>query len=276
MSFGAALEELREADELPTKAKPPTETDGRLFLDLTEIIRIEVAFQPRTFVENDYEYEQHLRALTEALKRKPRGSQWLDPVLVKEIDQHWVCIDGHHRLDAYAEANIDRVQVEIFEGTVNEAVVLAGEENNKAKRNLSPKDRLEYAWRLTAAEIGSKREVVTRSGTSDGTVSRMRRIRRKLEELGRKPDRFTYPQAQDVLEPKDNPMDEQEWKTKAIAKLSNTLRRTFGKSAHKNRGLLAEALQETYPSVVQTIIEDYALEHRETIEYLFKEHDHMS
>ena len=276
MSFGMALKKLRQADELPSNAKQPIESNGRRFLNLIEITRVETVFQPRTFVENDYEQEQHLRALTEALKRKPRGSKWLDPVVIKEIDHYWVCIDGHHRLDAYAKAKIEFVHVDIFLGTVDEAVVFAGEENNKAKRNLSQQDRLEFAWRLTTTGIGSKGEVIARSGVSDGTVAKMRRMCRELKKQKRKPDSLTYPQAIDAINQNEELISEVEWTVKAVAEFANRLRRAFGKSGHKNRSILSEALQEAYPSVIATIIENYALDHRETIEYLFKEHDQFS
>lgn len=273
MPFGKALSELREAEVYPTDAPGLTVREGTQYLPRTHITMLENVFQHRTAPENDFEREQHLRQLTNALERMPKGQKHLDPILVKQVDNFWLCIDGHHRMSAYEKRGIGEVPVSVFAGSIDEAIQVAGAENLKAKLMLSHRDRSNLAWRLTTAEIGTKKSVVEKSGISDGTVAKMRRLRKKLIEEGYKPENLTYAQAQDAAKGQLRERGGNEWEERMLAECEDKLKRAFGKTAHKNSTFIAAAIENIYPSIIDTIIDRNAADYREQIEYIFKEID---
>ena len=82
----------------------------------------------------------------------------LDPVLIWWSGKRWRVIDGHHRMMAYQQTTtdtkrpvkIDAVPVEVFEGTLHEAIHEATRRNSKDKFAMSKTDKLERAWKFTA------------------------------------------------------------------------------------------------------------------------------
>lgn len=273
LPFGKALKVLREAEELPSDAGGLMEREGRKYLPRAAITTIENVFQHRSGSEDDYDREQHLKQLNNALSRMQDGQKELDPILVMQVDYFWLCIDGHHRLAAYEASDVEEVPVEIFTGTVDEAISVAGAENLKAKLSLSGRDRSNVAWKLTAAQIGSKRSVVEKSGVSDGTVAKMRRVRNELVEKGFKPAELDWVQAQDANEGRLGERGGDEWQDHMIEAFENKLKRTFGKNVHKNRTFISTAIGNLYPSLIEIIIEDHVIDYRAQAEGIFAEYD---
>jgi len=103
----------------------------------------------------------------------------LDPPVVIKIGTEWICIDGHHRLEAYAKAGRrDLIKCVWFGGTVKEAVAESMRLNSKDRLNVPQPDRLETAWKLELLGDYSKAEIVTLCGVGEGTVAKMRVIRK--------------------------------------------------------------------------------------------------
>ena len=145
--------------------------------------------------------------------------------------------------------------------------------NLKAKLSLTPRDRSNVAWKLTSAQIGSKRSVVEKSGVSDGTVAKMRRVRKELIEKGFKPEELDWMQAQDANEGRLGERGGDEWQDEMIEAFENKLKRAFGKNVHRNRSFISTAISNLYPSLVSTIIEDHVIDHRVQVESIFEEYD---
>jgi hypothetical protein len=145
-------------------------------------------FQPREFSfglrETDPEFVKKLA--------RSIGIQGeLDPVLIIKLGKKFVCVDGHHRLQAYKAAMWDRpIRCEWFGGTVKEAVDESVARNAKDRLNVSQADRLENAWKRVLLDWGSKSEIVHLCGVGDGTVAFMRRVARVGREKSKRGEKF--------------------------------------------------------------------------------------
>ena len=72
----------------------------------------------------------------------------LDPVLVIKLDEEFVCVDGHHRLEAYKKTKRTQpIKCEWFPGSVQEAVDESMRRNAKTKLNVPKEDKMEEAWK---------------------------------------------------------------------------------------------------------------------------------
>ncbi len=149
----------------PQPAKPPQ------FLPLAKIQRLPEVFQHRTPLP--HVSAAHVRTLATAIERQGE----LSPVTVWWNGKAWVCIDGHHRLDAYRKAGkVDAIPVEAFEGSLEDAITRAAEANTRDSLTMAPGEKLGAAWRLTLTTKLSKAATVKASGASDGSVALMRRV----------------------------------------------------------------------------------------------------
>lgn len=103
----------------------------------------------------------------------------LDPPVVIKIGGEWICVDGHHRIEAYKKAGWRQpIKCVWFDGTVREAVDESMRLNSKDRLNVPQRDRLEMAWKLVILGDHSKAEIVQLCGVGEGSVSHMRRITR--------------------------------------------------------------------------------------------------
>jgi hypothetical protein len=278
MPFGTALAALLEAEVLPTMASP-TSPAKALTPRRDEIVTIESVFQHRSNAtsqsdgERDYESDRHIKEMATALRNMPAGEKRLDPILVKSIDNAWVCVDGHHRLKAYDMAGVQDIPARAFAGSVKEAVVKAGAENSKAKLPMTMRDRMNTAWRITAAQIASKHNTAVSAGVSDGTVATMRRLWKRLSEAELNPADFDYYEARELDKGGNIGERGEDWEEQQVARIENALFKVFGKSVHRNREFHARALENRYPSLIGMIIERNACEYREQIELILKEEE---
>ncbi len=116
-------------------------------LPTRDVRTVEALFQPRQLEEGAAQSGQHLEELKRALQARGR----LDPITVFKIGGEWVCIDGHHRLEAYRQAGRKRlthIPIKIFTGSLEEALCFSIAANAPDKLNLSRADKYEAAWRL--------------------------------------------------------------------------------------------------------------------------------
>jgi hypothetical protein len=180
-------QKLREALEKAERqlTRRPEGADAIVELHPSEIqVRPEL-FQPREFSFGLHKTdEDHVKKLARAISI--RGE--LDPVVVIKLGKKFVCVDGHHRLEAYKiEKWTQSIKCEWFGGTVREAIDESVARNAKDRLNVPQADRLEQAWKRTLLGWGSKAEVARLCGVGDGTVAHMRRVMargREKSELG--------------------------------------------------------------------------------------------
>lgn len=149
-------------------------------LPLAEIKRWPTVFQHRN--PGGGASKHHVLALAEAIKK--RKSKQLDPIAVWWDGRAWACIDGHHRYEAYLSAKVGSthpVPVEVFAGTLNEAMGFAAEANTRDKLSMSRTEKSNAAWHLVTMAGMSKSEIAKASTVSEGTVAAMRRVLAQLD-----------------------------------------------------------------------------------------------
>ena len=107
----------------------------------------------------------------------------LDPILVIQIADATIVVDGHHRLEAYGRVkNAPPVPVRYFPGTPSEALLEAVRRNAQAAIQMDGPQRHTCAWRLVLTGLYSKRDIAKASGVSIGQVGNMRKAARVLGE----------------------------------------------------------------------------------------------
>ncbi|CCV05402.1 ParB domain protein nuclease [Mesorhizobium metallidurans STM 2683] len=174
MSAGDQLQELMQAYEAGLSEQLIGAAQGPPELRLQDIETVPGLFQPRGGIS-----ERHVSDLIKAIK----AIGPLDPVTVMMVGKRTILIDGHHRIEAYEAVKwATPMPVRYFEGTPEEAVLVAGEANSKAKLPMDNTDRQNFAWRLVLIDRHSKAEVARASGISEAQVSIMRRAKRTLGE----------------------------------------------------------------------------------------------
>lgn len=146
-------------------------------LPLEQVKTIPEWFQVRE--PNEADSVDHVAELAAAIKAQ--GS--VDPITVWWSGAAWVCVDGHHRLRAYAEAGVNEVRVRVESGSPQDMLMFASAENKKNRLHMRATEKAECAWRLTClpeSDRPSKAATVAAAGTSDGLVGKQRRIHREL------------------------------------------------------------------------------------------------
>ncbi len=149
-------------------------------LPLSEIVRWPKVFQHRSF--GSVASKSHVIVLAAAIKK--RKSKCLDPIVIWWDGKGWACVDGHHRFEAYLLAEVGsshKVPVEVFTGTLNQAMGAAAEANTKDKLPMSRTEKSNTAWHLVAMADMSKVEVAKASSVSESTVATMRKVFVQLE-----------------------------------------------------------------------------------------------
>jgi hypothetical protein len=146
-------------------------------LQWSQIETLPALFQPRR-IEMD-ESQAHIQTLARAIKRGPRGARQasLAAITVFWGGDAWVCVDGHHRLWAYAwVAHPAPVPVKVLRGaTLGEAIGASLGGNSKDKKALSPRCKSEAAWRLTMEGSMSKATIAALADVDESTIAIMRR-----------------------------------------------------------------------------------------------------
>lgn len=169
---------LREAE---AELERPENTVGPVYVhaapqDIVE--RLEL-FQPRRPGWGMRTLEtSHVNNLKARIIRKGE----LDPPLVVKLAGRWTVVDGHHRLAAYAKAkHTAPIKCEWFAGTVREAMDASLSRNEKKHLEVDQGDKWEQAWLRTQLDwtgegwTSSKHQVVTLTGSGEGTVAEMRK-----------------------------------------------------------------------------------------------------
>jgi len=255
----ARLKKLAERKGCPAE-------EGAAEIDIARIRSCPAVFQPRGGKDED---DYHVRELTRALKAGGATAK-LDPVLVMRIGRDVYCVDGHHRLAAYREAEASGpIPVEWFDGKLDDAVGEAIKRNSRDKLPMSRNDKLEAAWRLVVLGANSKAEIIQATTISDGTVATMRRTARTIREHIEKamarddfaasglrpPEEMTWHEAR-MFGKKAKEYDD-EWVEREAEARAEKLRQTFGTKLRTQKEVTARMLEIYSPSLVRFLAEHW-------------------
>lgn len=151
----------------------PTPAPQRLPLDAIE--SIPELFQPRG--SDDWRSTSHVNGMSSSLSnaREANSAAKIEPVLVYWVGDAWVCLDGHHRLAAVRKKRKAgaSVGVEVFSGTVTEAMMEATRRNSRNKLTMNEQDKTERAWQLFLSGAGTHKAIAEVCGVSTKSVQRM-------------------------------------------------------------------------------------------------------
>lgn len=181
MTFEEAWQQLETELEV---AKPPLFDANETMVPLKAIKTAAAVFQPRGFdVQEAASSEDHVQNLMAAIQNSP--NHLLDPITVWWSGSCYRVLDGHHRTSAYERVNklfkagkkkkaITTIPVNIFVGTLGEALRKSGELNARDKLPMTKDDKLNMAWKMVIKGAGSKRDIHRSTTISEGTISSMR------------------------------------------------------------------------------------------------------
>lgn len=247
-TFAESLETLRREQGKKPQPGEPQE------LPIEDIRFASLVFQPRMFDGNGGDREEHIKNLMNAVRNRPDHK--LPPITVWWSGTKWLVLDGHHRMIAYQRLAIDRkkpikitkVAVEVFNGTLEEAIKEASERNYQDKLNMSKGDKLERAWKLTVIDHPNlsrfSRSVISKStGIAPQTVANMRKEHRRImEEMPSvNPLDLTWDEVKKgAREVKDY---DDKWIEAQARDFANRLSKTFGHKLSKNPEVAAKAIE---------------------------------
>lgn len=144
-------------------------------------------FQTRTLEGNLGADEAHIQELMDVIGN-PKKPKLLDPVTVWWGGDRFYLIDGHHRLIAYGRKKVAKsIPVDVFKGTLDEAMAKAGALNSKNKMPMTNTDRCNYAWRMVCVSKLSKASIAEACGVGTATIGNMRRTKIDLTERLKEP-----------------------------------------------------------------------------------------
>jgi ParB-like nuclease family protein len=156
--------------------RQPQENEARVFeVRPADIETRTELFQPRMLTHGGREVDpKHVRKLSKRIGNKGE----LEPVVVVNLNGRWVCVDGHHRLGAYAAQEWEgTIRANWFAGTVREAVGESLRLNEVDKLEMSPKDNFAAAWQRTVLGWGSAADVQRETNVSIRLARFMREVR---------------------------------------------------------------------------------------------------
>ena len=192
----------------------------------------------------------------------------LAPMVVAAFGDAWVLIDGHHRYQAYLEADRrEPVPVEVAESLlrgesrVGWAVTLSVELNSRDKLAMSPSDKMEAAWRLTVLGAGSKKEIRSATNASTSSIANMRQTRELLLSHGVKAAHLPGMTWKDAKWER-NRLENGEQQARPEAEAARLCALIHGLSAHVGErtppiDMLMEALEALRPGITRDI-RDYS------------------
>jgi ParB-like chromosome segregation protein Spo0J len=161
-----AEEELRRPGEsdAPVTDVRPGDVETRMAL-----------FQPRMLTHGGHVVDaKYVKKLSRRIGTKGE----LDPILVVKLGSAWVCVDGHHRLEAYAKRKWEgTIKANWFVGTVRDAVAESLRLNEVDKLEMSSQDRFEAAWQRTVLGWGKAPEIALEANVSLRLAYYMQEVR---------------------------------------------------------------------------------------------------
>ncbi len=184
------------------------------------------------------------------------------PILVLPVGNGFIVVDGHYRMAAYRRNERKDIPVEVFAGTVREALLVAVERNSEQKVALDNSQRQDCAWRFVLAGYTIP-QIVRASGISRAQVGVMRKAMKALS--GGALDHVQWWRARKAAEGRDvlPTMDDDEkqaWLLGKAEALAGIVKRATGAHAHKNPELMGWAIAlvagRAAPEVARFIMEN--------------------
>jgi len=231
-------------------------------------------FQPRTFEGTEDESVEHRKVLYEALLRGDK----FPPLVLWWSGQRFYIIDGHHRAMAIADLARDYeagqlngadsptvlqegTAVEIFAGSITEAMAEAVALNSRDKLAMSKEDKTERAWKLVTLEDPalSKAKIARAAGVSGRTVASMRERLKEMKDSypDTDPKGLTW---REVKEGKVMPAKGDDWKEKQAKAWAKKLRRVFAKKPAEMPDVFLLAIQFYSNRLYSRMSEQFELE----------------
>lgn len=245
-------------------------------LRLKDIQTEEALFQPRDSLDERHykrDSERHVSEMAHALRSSPAGHKTLEPIVVVSLGSKWFCIDGHHRLKAYASAGVfDGLPVSVFsteasgKERIKWAMHRATELNVREKLPMTGDDRSNSAWRLCVLGGSSIAKVALITGLSKRTVANMRRALETLRKGGQLDNnlyalswRKALWESRNVVA--DKPLGEYDDRIEQMAQdMADRLRKTFALRLDKNPVVTARALQLYSERLPARLVEEWGAE----------------
>lgn len=240
-TFGATWADLRYQRE-NGKPQPPDKP--------TTVAFKQVKLWPEVFQQrrvSEHVSKAHSRGLSKKAGANPYGV--LDPIIVWWDGKGWACVDGHHRMAAYRENGADKwhtIPVEVFEGTLEAALVLSAKANTRDKLQMGVQEKTGAAWRMVVATDMSKTQIADASGISERLVAYMRSAKVKLKAKGTAGlEDMRWDAARKLAN--GEILDEEAWNEDAIEikaqAMATLLHKTLGANAGRQVDVLARALE---------------------------------
>jgi len=221
--------------------------------------------------------EEHIKVLIKAIEQN-KPFHTLDPITIWWSGSNYRVIDGHHRLEAYREVDkagnikLPQIPIQLFEGTLNEALLEATKLNSKDKLPMTEDDKFDRAWKLVCLESYTIKETANVCGVSDPTISRMRK---KLSEFQtespldwrHKVFCLRWKQAMDLNKVEQE--YEEEWEFEQGKKWAQRLHNVFGAKLSSQPRAAAIALELYSASLVPSLIGEW----RDEIKRIYEQED---
>jgi hypothetical protein len=159
--------------------------------------------------------------------------------------------------------------VQLFEGTLNEAILEATKLNSKDKLPMTEDDKFDRAWKLVCLESYTIKETANVCGVSDPTISRMRK---KLSEfqteypIDWRHKVFSLPWKQAMDLNKVVQEYEEEWEFEQGKKWAQRLHNIFGTKLSSQPRAAAIALELYSASLVPSLISEWRAEIKQIYE----------
>jgi hypothetical protein len=234
--------------------KPQPEKPTALPINKLKLAR--GVFQPREIDKDIRAGEQVINALMRTIRTKK--DHQLDPITVWWGGNDWFVVDGHHRLEAYRRLSKGKkpikvkINVEVLEGTLIQAIAFANEANSIDKRAMSTTEKNNGAWRLVvlsemetqAGRKGmSKAEIHRATVTSERTIASMRqKLKECLGEGIRLQDLLNTPWRKVGIKVEVDESQQDELRRKRVEAMSHQVAKAFTGIGRNSPEMIAEAL----------------------------------
>ena len=229
-------------------------------LNIDAIEVVDTVFQHRKV--SDWSSENHVKTLYKSLKNT-KGKPFA-PITVMWAGDAWALVDGHHRMAAYRQhAANNPVPVEVFEGTLDEAIGEALRANAHDKLPMKQKEKTNAAWRLVIGSDLSINKTAEISHTSTATIKTMRKIRDAL--TAKAHPAWVGQMDWDTARAKYDGLDKEigtndDWLDRKAERIAERLRKSFGDELSKTPKALWMALELYDPNLAFAFCEHHGIE----------------
>ncbi|WP_419830606.1 ParB/RepB/Spo0J family partition protein [Methylobacterium sp.] len=230
------------------------------------------ALQPRGYLGPDGIDTELVKDLMAAIRG---GKDTILPLKVVPIGSRFFLMDGHHRLTAYHSVGWTKlITVEVFDGTLTDAIAECARCNRKNTATMSKSARWEWAWIMVklGSETYSKSQIEEATGVSNGLIGEMRR---KWRTIGptlnpQETERLTWSNAKrDLKDAKEFSLDT--WRECEANEMAKRVQETPKRKALRDPEVFNRMIHKVNSGLVPKLIESWLPEHLELVEELIRE-----